>query len=54
MMGIVDVLLAATDPVSTLLLLGILAHVRWMREDLRKEIVENRERVERVEDVHIE
>jgi hypothetical protein len=54
MSAIVDALFQLTDPVTALLLVGILYHVSAMREELRQEIERNRERVERVEDVHIE
>jgi hypothetical protein len=54
MSAIVDALFQLTDPVTALLLIGILYHVSAMREELRQEIARNRERVERIESTHID
>jgi hypothetical protein len=54
--GLVDVIIAETDPVVSLLLVGIIWYsrstrqeLRREREDMRRELRKARERIERVE-----
>lgn len=48
-MSVVDILVTTTDPVTALLLLGIAYYCRSIREDLRTDLRETRDRVERLE-----
>lgn len=50
MTSLVSLLLEVTDPVVALLVGGVIWHVRRLRDDLERELEQNRDRVERLED----
>lgn len=52
-MAIVDLIVSQTDPITAILLVGIIYYVRSTRNEIRREIRENRDRVERLEATHI-
>jgi hypothetical protein len=49
MSALLDLIVATTDPVTAVLLVWIVHYTRGIREDLREDLQETRERVERLE-----
>ena len=52
-MDMLDLLLQTTDPVVALMLIGLTAYIRKVNQSLRRDVRGVRDRVKRVEGVHI-
>lgn len=50
MSALVDLLIDNTDPITSLMLIFILTYLRNIRVNLKEELENTRERVERIED----
>lgn len=53
MSAITDLLLATTDPVTALMLIGLAAYIRSVKNSIRSDVKRVRNRVGRLEDSHI-
>jgi len=47
--SLTDLIVSQTDPVTAVLLLGVLWHTRSIRSEMRREISQTRDRIERLE-----
>jgi len=52
--SLTDLLVSQTDPVTALLLIGVLWYTRGIRSEMRRELRQTRERIERLESEAIE